>query len=630
MASEESQQVNFEKQVERAKQFKEDLDSGKGWTQRYHVLDEYNSWSKTFPEEEVPVKLLFKFENLPISAEKFAEMLLNFEIRKKWDNAFAGLELLDTFPNGSVIAYTRVEVSFPLTNRDMVLLCSPPAETDWFGKKAYAMFVTDATHASKPAGAHGLIRATNGGNFYIAVPDDEEPGAKCEVFGLSNNNYNGWLPNKCEFLVTPRASKVFYQLRQSIIEGHNKIQVSNVWVIKDDNFFTNKEYEELMTSYTRNQSFDPAVHTSAVLDEYIHEIIEGKDDYLTTDDNYSDFDNSALINERSRTCQIPSRNVLFLKTHYTGGDAVTNILNRFADLRQLLVALPTNGLSSFYWPSKFHWRYLDMQRLEGNLPNVLCNHARYSGDVMAKFMPLNTHFVSMLREPVDYFATVFERLDIAKRMEIDHHKPFEAFALDTKGFLKQAIRKKRFFDSMNLLKNGMFFDLGLHTSEYENEIAISSAIFDLQTKFTLVLIYEYLDESLVLLKRKLCWKIDDIVYLSSLLPRNMAMTFTVSRAAKHAIGKWNMADFMLYDFFNATLWEQIRNEDNFDAELASFKARRKEIEFFCETGQAYDGNVGFNFVNFNETQGFGTRVKVEDICSKMAMTDVDYLEYFRK
>ena len=183
---------------------------------------------------------------------------------------------------------------------------------------------------------------------------------------------------------------------------------------------------------------------------------------------------------------------------------------------------------------------------------------------------------------------------------------------------------------MNLLKNGMFFDLGLHTSEYENEIAISSAIFDLQTKFTLVLIYEYLDESLVLLKRKLCWKLDDIVYLSSLLPRNMAMNFTVSRAAKDAIGKWNMADFMLYDFFNATLWEQIRNEDNFDAELASFKARRKEIEFHCETGQAYDGNGSFNFVNFNETQDFGTRLKVEDICGKMAMTDVDYLEYFRQ
>ena len=70
--------------------------------------------------------------------------------------------------------------------------------------------------------------------------------------------------------------------------------MSKFWVIRDDNFFTNKEYEKLMTSHLRKQSFDPAVPTSAVFDEYIHDIIEGKDDYLTTDDNYSDFDNSAL------------------------------------------------------------------------------------------------------------------------------------------------------------------------------------------------------------------------------------------------------------------------------------------------------------------------------------------------
>ena len=70
MATEESQQPvetpNVEKLVERAKWFNEDLDSDKGWTQRYHVLNEFNSWSKTFPKEEVPVKILFKYENLPI------------------------------------------------------------------------------------------------------------------------------------------------------------------------------------------------------------------------------------------------------------------------------------------------------------------------------------------------------------------------------------------------------------------------------------------------------------------------------------------------------------------------------------------------------------------------------------
>lgn len=119
-----------------------------------------------------------------------------------------------------MICSTLIELSFPFADRDMVLHVSPPAKTEWFGKKAYAMFVGNATHASKPAGDDGLIRATNGGNFYIAVPDEKEPGAKCEVFGLSNNNYNGWLPDSLEFVISPRAAEVFYNLRQSIVDGY--------------------------------------------------------------------------------------------------------------------------------------------------------------------------------------------------------------------------------------------------------------------------------------------------------------------------------------------------------------------------------------------------------------------------
>ncbi|XP_028394032.1 galactose-3-O-sulfotransferase 2-like [Dendronephthya gigantea] len=424
-------------------------------------------------------------------------------------------------------------------------------------------------------------------------------------------------------------------VRTSFQNSPVRFQMSHYWVIRDDSFFKNKEYEELMTSYLRKQSFDPEVNNVVMppedLDEGMYQFVEGKDDFLETPENYSDFDNASS----KRTCDIPLRNVLFLKTHYTGGDIITNIFNRFADIRHLLVALPTNDLSSFYWPSKFQWRYMDMRRLEGYLPNVLCNYARYNAKVMTKFMPLSTQFVSMLRNPVDYFATVFSQLDIAKRMEIEGEKPFDKFVLNIKRFLVQTKQKRRFFDSMNLLKNGMFFDLGLHTSNYEDEIAISSAIFDLQEKFTVVLIYEYLDESLVLLKRTLCWEIDDVIYLSALLPRSKSnRDFHVSREAKEALARWNMADFKLYDFFNATLWQQIRNEEGFDADVARFRERRKEIEMHCEKIDSFDGRINFNFVNYNDSVSSETDgsqgVKLRDICAKMAMDDSEYLEYFRR
>ena len=65
-------------------------------------------------------------------------------------------------------------------------------------------------------------------------------------------------------------------------------------MIKDDNFFTNKEYDELMTSSIRKQTFDPVEPVSDTLNEPIDEIIEGKDDYFTTDDDYQNFDYTFL------------------------------------------------------------------------------------------------------------------------------------------------------------------------------------------------------------------------------------------------------------------------------------------------------------------------------------------------
>lgn len=187
---------------------------------------------------------------------------------------------------------------------------------------------------------------------------------------------------------------------------------------------------------------------------------------------------------------------------------------------------------------------------------------------------------------------------------------------------------------MNLLKNGMSFDLGLHTSDYGNEIAISSSIFDLQKKFTLVLIYEYLDESLVLLKRRLCWQIDDVIYLRSLLLTDKTASGSIiSQKAKKAIEEWNMADVMLYDFFNATLWEQIDKEDNFFIELELFKKRRNQIDSICGNKNLQEGNdTTFRFANFTDSfldSSLAPRANAKEICSKMAMTDVDYLEYFR-
>lgn len=59
---------------------------------------------------------------------------------------------------------------------------------------------------------------------------------------------------------------------------------------------------------------------------------------------------------------------------------------------------------------------------------------------------------------------------------------------------------------------GQIFDLGLQHKYYNDPLVIKKHIEDLAEKINLVLIMEYFDESLVLLKRELCWDLDDVIY----------------------------------------------------------------------------------------------------------------------
>lgn len=58
----------------------------------------------------------------------------------------------------------------------------------------------------------------------------------------------------------------------------------------------------------------------------------------------------------------------------------------------------------------------------------------------------------------------------------------------------------------------MFFDFGFWIMDYYKLEMVWDVILDIDDKFILVFIYEYLDELLVMLKRKLCWELDDVVY----------------------------------------------------------------------------------------------------------------------
>lgn len=169
----------------------------------------------------------------------------------------------------------------------------------------------------------------------------------------------------------------------------------------------------------------------------------------------------------------------------------------------------------------------------------------------------------------------------------------------------------------------MFFDLGLRTTDYHKTEVVRDAILDIDDKFTLVLIYEYLDESLVLMKRKLCWELDDVLYLKfhyqlhgENTQRNLSSNIT------ERIYRWNKADAMLYQYFNKTLWDEIRSEGkNFFEELREFRTKHNEIERDC-----LGPSVNLKKIALNPDVPSINRY----LCEKMLFREIEYLHYFRR
>ena len=270
--------------------------------------------------------------------------------------------------------------------------------------------------------------------------------------------------------------------------------------------------------------------------------------------------------ETSTSCK-PVNKIVFLKTHKTGSSTVTNILNRYGDKRDLLFALPTSG-GSFFWPRPFLPSYA---MTFGGAPNILCNHAMYNKVPMHTFFPKETsRYITILREPSAQLESVFNfnrEIVIRFQKKGTNVSALESFLQNATFYIDQVKLKYNF----NLLKNPALFDLGLDRKYHDNLTVVGNYIRFLKQEFDLVMLMEYFDESLVLLKRRFCWKMEDILYFK-LNERMGIEKQDVTSQVREQIRKWNTADVLLYDAFNQTLWKTIEREGpGFVQDLALFK-----------------------------------------------------------
>ena len=208
------------------------------------------------------------------------------------------------------------------------------------------------------------------------------------------------------------------------------------------------------------------------------------------------------------------------------------------DYNNLDIALSHHLDPRLGWPSQFKHNHVDQSRLKKYKANILTGHTVLNLDELKKVMFQPSKLFTIIREPAEQFVSFFyyEKLDEIFNLK-GYPDPVETVLKNVSKYITPSFIKKYYSYSV-LLKNGMTYDLNYHgyLRANTNGTTFTDYIKYIDSSFDFILLTEYFDESLLLLRKHFCWSMLDIVYQSKLV--NAARP-KVSSTVKHLVEKHN-------------------------------------------------------------------------------------------
>jgi len=187
--------------------------------------------------------------------------------------------------------------------------------------------------------------------------------------------------------------------------------------------------------------------------------------------------------------------------------------------------------------------------------NNFTNNARYNYEKMKFIMPVDTIFVTILKDPVFLIESLFPYYNLR---EIHREKSANHF---TERLFSTFSNKSAHHNSFNkeiserFERNQMSINLGLDVKHFDNLEMIRKFINTIDSRFHLVMIADRMEESLILLQHLLCWTLDDMIVFRPNV-RNAHLSRNLSIGLKQKIRYFTNADELLYKYFSAKLTRQ--------------------------------------------------------------------------
>ncbi|XP_048731153.1 galactose-3-O-sulfotransferase 3-like [Ostrea edulis] len=316
------------------------------------------------------------------------------------------------------------------------------------------------------------------------------------------------------------------------------------------------------------------------------------------------------------------QHVAFLKVHKTGSTTAQGIFLRYGLHKNLTFVVPNNkswypniiALNDSVIPG-----YNIIPPPVGKTYDILCFHVVYNRLAFEDVMPNDTKYIGIVREPFLQFDSTIRYF----RFGEDH-----GVAQYIRLFLKNPKLYMKKMDQLGstFINNRMAFEYGFPSSLFHSfdMLAVKQYLEKLDKEFHVVIVNEYMDESVILLRRVLNWDLKDILFVNLNVNPNRHDLNQVGLKEIRLYRQYAKLDYELYNFFVKRLWQQIYSygEDILE-EISYFKLLRKHLQNFCSS-------VDKSFLKVEESSWSSSFSVTKDDCIEMQEGEFWYLRNIMK
>uniref|UniRef100_A0A8D3E8T8 Galactose-3-O-sulfotransferase 2 n=1 Tax=Scophthalmus maximus TaxID=52904 RepID=A0A8D3E8T8_SCOMX len=292
---------------------------------------------------------------------------------------------------------------------------------------------------------------------------------------------------------------------------------------------------------------------------------------------------------RELTCQ-PKSHIVFLKTHKTASSTILNILYRYGESRNLTFALPLNKHSQLFYPFFFASHFVEgISSRSVREFHIMCNHMRFRKSEVTLLAKITSqkYISSTVMNPVAMMESIF----IYYRSIQAFHKTerLDDFLNNNWRNYNSSLINNHY--AHNILAFDFGFDNNIAADSEHLEERASMAIAAIEQDFHLILISEYFDESMILLKHALCWSLEDVVSFK-LNSRSEQTRHPLLANTAEKIKKWNALDWRIYLHFNTTFWQKVNSlvgQEQLITEVSQLRELQLKLSNTClKDGGAVD------------------------------------------